>query len=70
MKFYPLTLQDAVLGVSELAKAKPYKVSVPTKPDPDPRGDNPFIDVELQYCSVWQLLNVDVDQACRYHQSN
>lgn len=65
MKFYPLALQDAVMGEPDLAGAKTYKVPVPTNPHPDPDGDLPFVGVELQNCSVWQLLNVDVDQACR-----
>ncbi|CAB3994442.1 group II decarboxylase family [Paramuricea clavata] len=64
MKFYPLSLQDAVMAEAQLAGAKTYKVNVPAKPDPQPRGDQPFVQEELQNCSVWQLLNLDVDDAC------
>ena len=66
MKFYPQSLQDAVLNEPDLAGAKTYLVSVPGDPKPNPTGDQDFVDKELQYCSVWQLLNVDVDQACRF----
>ena len=65
MKFYPLALQDAVMGEPDLAGAKTYTVPVPSNPNPDPDGDQPFTAVELKDCSVWQLLNVDVDEACR-----
>jgi hypothetical protein len=66
MKFYPLSLQDAVMAEAQLAGAKTYKVNVPAKPDPQPRGDQQFVQEELQNCSVWQLLNLDVDDACRF----
>ena len=66
MKFYPLSLQDAVMAEAQLARAKTFKVNVPAQPYPQPGGDNPFVQVELQNCSVWQLLNLDVDDACRF----
>ena len=59
MKFYPLTLQDAVMSEKDLSGAKTYLVSVYNR-------EREFTDVELQNCTVWQLLNVDVDQACRF----
>lgn len=66
MKFYPLSLQDAVKAEDKLARAKTFKVSVPKNPSPDPAGKEPFVKLDLQDCSVWQLLNLDVDEACRY----
>ncbi|XP_028411012.1 uncharacterized protein LOC114533638 [Dendronephthya gigantea] len=57
MKFYPLSLQDAVMAEGELSGAKTYMVNV-FKPG------SGFTNVELQHCTVWQLLNVDVDDAC------
>jgi hypothetical protein len=66
MKFYPLSLQDAVMAVPELAGAQTYQVSVPSNPAPDPTGNKPFVKLDLKKCSVWQLLNVDVDEACRF----
>ena len=59
MKFYPLSLQDAVMGEEELSGAKTFLVSVPNP-------GSKFTHVELQNCTVWQLLNVDVDEACRF----
>ena len=66
MKFYPLSLQDAVMNEENLKGAKTFKVRVPGKPEPHLDGEEPFAPVELQKCSVWQLLNLDVDDACRF----
>ena len=69
MKFYPLSLQDAVMNEEKLKGAKTFKVRVPTKPEPQLTAWQPFAEVELQNCSVWQLLNLDVDDACRFASS-
>ena len=66
MKFYPLSLKDAVMNEEKLKGAKTFKVRVPGKPEPHLIGGEPFALVELQNCSVWQLLNLDVDDACRF----
>jgi hypothetical protein len=66
MKFYPLSLKDAVMSEAKLSGAKTFKVRVPSKPTPSPEGGVTYVQVELQKCSVWQLLNLDVDDACRF----
>ena len=68
LKFYPLSLQDTVNdpdNVGELGAAKDYMVLVPAKEKPDPQGGNTFISRKLSECSTWQLLNLDVDEACK-----
>ena len=68
LKFYPLSLQATVNdpnNAEELGAAKEYKVRVPAKDFPDEAGGNEFVERSLGECSTWQLLNLDVDDACK-----